>query len=214
MQINPFHTSEEAECSGSTWHHDDLFSIWARSTQTGFTVSLNHRLSCPAQIRSVKSSGWTKHMQSQNFFLSKDTDSFLKNASFHGSFEDKEAKPRQPAHSGEMKFLQVQEPPNCPGAKGCVMRNSPLLVLQLLTLFWSALLYFPHCFLDPRCPRTHLLVLLLKTRAGKKAKNLLYWTACYGFDWEIQHPKMSYWLNCHPWNVCSWRQTKNAFECA
>lgn len=39
----------------------------------------------------------------------------------------KQKKPRQPAHPGEMKYLQVQEAPYCPAAKGCVMRTAPSL---------------------------------------------------------------------------------------
>lgn len=45
------------------------------------------------------------------------------------------------------------------------------LVLQPLTLLWSALLYFPNCLLDPPCPRTRLPVLLLKAWVREKAKN-------------------------------------------
>lgn len=86
-------------------------------------------------------------------------------------YKPQKQKPRQPAHPGEMKFLQVQEAPNCPAAKGCVMKNSTLLALQLLIL--SGL----HCYIF------HIALMLKNTSASfvtqnqswkKKAKNLFY----------------------------------------
>lgn len=122
-------------------------------------------------------------------------------------------KSRQAAHPEEMKFLQVQEATNCPAVKGCVMKNSPLLCYNPL-LFSGLHCYNSTLLSRSLMPKNTSAGFVSQSQSRKKSKNLFYWTACYGFDWEMQHPKMSYWLNCHPLNVCSWWQTKHAFECA
>lgn len=83
---------------------------------------------------------------------------------------------------GRMKFLHKQEHLKLPYCRGaCDGKWS--LVLHPFILFWSALTSFPHCLLDPPCPRTHPPDLLLKARVRE---NLSQWSAClHGFDWEM-----------------------------
>lgn len=67
-----------------------------------------------------------------------------------------------------IKFFCVQEPLWLPWCQG-TWSGTALGITNPYSL--SALMYFPHCLLDPPCPGACLSVLLLRTSVWKKKKN-------------------------------------------